>query len=151
MTDIEFMTDFPDGEVGSDASLILDRNTGGFFAFTTTSTTTPSSTRRGLREQRSTIGITSKPVTIMGRPVRTEDIRDEVLPGHLTRRDFVFVTSGRGTRPLEALGPHGGSRWESRLLVREFRSGQDLRTLRKTTVLPGQRVKIHRTECAEPG
>ena len=106
-TDIEFMTDFPDGEVGSDASLILDRNTGRIFCFynyldhdTKFNKERPSRTAVDYRYYLQTSDDHGKTWS------EPRDIRDEVLPGHLTRRDFVFVTSGRGTQTRSGLLVH---------------------------------------------
>ena len=106
-TDIEFMTDFPDGEVGSDASLILDRNTGRIFCFynyldhdTKFNKERPSRTAVDYRYYLQTSDDHGKTWS------EPKDIRDEVLPGHLTRRDFVFVTSGRGTQTRSGLLAH---------------------------------------------
>ena len=106
-TDIKFMTNFPDGEVGSDASLVLDRNTGRMFCFynyldhdTEFNKSRPSKTAVNYRYFLQTSDDHGKTWS------QPKDIRDEVLPGHITKRDFVFITSGRGTQTRSGLIVH---------------------------------------------
>ena len=96
-SEIKFMTDFPDGQVGSDASLILDRTTGKIFCFynyldhdTEFNKSRPSRVAVNYRFYLQTSEDHGK---TWSKPI---DIRDQVLPDSVTKRDFVFVTSGRG-------------------------------------------------------
>jgi len=92
-SEIKFMTDFPDGEVGSDASLILERTTGKIFCFynylnhdTEFNKSRPSRVAVNYRFYLQTSEDHGK---TWSKPI---DIRDQVLPASVTKRDFVFVT-----------------------------------------------------------
>lgn len=98
-TETEFVTEFPDGKVGSDAALIVDKTTGEIFCFYNyldhdleINKTRPSKTAVNYRyyvQSSKDHGKTwSKP----------KDIRDDIIPKGVKDRDFVFVTSGRGTQ-----------------------------------------------------
>lgn len=96
-TDVEFITQFPDGKVGSDPSLIVDKTTGEIFCFYNfldhdleINKTRPSKVAVNYRyyvQSSKDHGKTwSEP----------KDIRDSIIPKGVKDRDFVFVTSGRG-------------------------------------------------------
>ena len=147
-SEIDFITKFPDGQVGSDASLVLIVKQAGFFAFTTTSIMTRSSISPDLPGQQLTIATFYRQATTTERPGRnrktfeTRFCRSNNQAGfrlyHLWTRDSNSFGTDR---------PHGSSCWESRLLIWEFRSGQDLGSLEKSvTILTCQRIQIHRTE-----
>lgn len=98
-TDTEFVTDFPDGKVGSDAALLVDKTTGEIFCFYNfldhdleINKTRPSRTavnyRHYVQSSKDHGKTWSKP----------KDIRDDIMPKHVKERDFVFITSGRGTQ-----------------------------------------------------
>ncbi|MFC4991610.1 sialidase family protein [Rubritalea tangerina] len=96
-TDIDFITNFPEGEVGSDPALIVDKTTGEIFCFynyldhnTEFNKKRPSKTavdyRHYVQSSKDNGKTWSKP----------KDIRDQIMPDHVKPRDFVFITSGRG-------------------------------------------------------
>ena len=96
-TETEFITKFPDGQVGSDPSLIVDRVTGEIFCFYNyldhdlkINKTRPSKTavnyRHYVQSSKDNGKTWSKP----------KDIRDDILPEGIKDREFVFITSGRG-------------------------------------------------------
>jgi sialidase-1 len=94
---VDFITDYPDGEVASDPSLIVDRETEEIFLFYNyldhdleINKTRPSKTavnyRYRVRSSKDHGKTWSEPI----------DIRDDIVPSHIGDRDFIFVTSGRG-------------------------------------------------------
>ncbi len=96
-SEVEFMTDFPDGKVGSDPSLIVDKTTGEIFCFYNfldhdleVNKTRPSKTavnyRHYVQSSKDHGKTWSKP----------KDIRDDIMPEGIKERDFIFITSGRG-------------------------------------------------------
>lgn len=98
-TDIEFVTEFPDGKVGSDPALIVDKTTGEIFCFYNfldhdleVNKTRPSKTavnyRHYVQSSKDHGKTWSKP----------KDIRDDIMPKGVKERDFVFITSGRGVQ-----------------------------------------------------
>ncbi|HAD21294.1 MAG TPA: exo-alpha-sialidase [Opitutae bacterium] len=106
-SDIDFITNFPDGEVGSDASLVVERETGKILCFynyldhdTKFNKSRPSKTAVNYRYFLQTSHDHGKTWS------QPRDIRDEILQDHLTRRDFVFVTSGRGMQTRSGLIIH---------------------------------------------
>ena len=106
-SDIDFITNFPDGEVGSDASLVMERETGKILCFynyldhdTKFNKSRPSKTAVNYRYFLQTSDDHGKTWS------QPRDIRDEILQDHLTRRDFVFVTSGRGMQTRSGLIIH---------------------------------------------
>jgi sialidase-1 len=106
-SDIDFITNFPDGEVGSDASLVVERETGKILCFynyldhdTKFNKSRPSKTAVNYRYFLQTSDDHGKNWS------QPRDIRDEILEDHLTRRDFVFVTSGRGMQTRSGLIIH---------------------------------------------
>ena len=98
-SEVEFVTNYPDGQVASDAALIVDKTTGEIFLFYNfldhdleINKTRPNKTavnyRYHVRSSKDNGKSWSDPV----------DIRDDIVPAHVGDRDFVFITSGRGTQ-----------------------------------------------------
>jgi sialidase-1 len=98
-TETEFVTDFPDGQVGSDPALIVDKQTGEIFCFYNyldhdleINKTRPSRTavnyRHYVQSSKDHGKTWSKP----------KDIRDDIMPKGVKERDFVFITSGSGVQ-----------------------------------------------------
>lgn len=96
---VEFVTAFPDGQVGSDPALIVDKTTGEIFCLYNylnhdleINKTRPSKTavnyRHYVQSSKDHGKTWSKP----------KDIRDDIMPKHVKERDFVFITSGRGVQ-----------------------------------------------------
>lgn len=94
---VKFVTDYPDGQVASDAALIVDRETEEIFLIYNyldhdleINKTRPSKTavnyRYRVRSSKDHGKTWSEPT----------DIRDDIVPNHVGDRDFIFVTSGRG-------------------------------------------------------
>ena len=106
-SEIDFITKFPDGQVGSDASLVLDLKTGRIFCFynyldhdTEFNKSRPSRTAVNYRYFLQTSDDHGKTWS------QPKDIRDEVLSAQITKRDFVFITSGRGAQTPSGLIVH---------------------------------------------
>jgi len=96
-SDVEFITKFPDGQVGSDPSLIVDRSTGEIFCFYNyldhdleINKTKPSRTAVNYRHYVQSSKDHGKTWS------KSKDIRDDIMPAGVKERDFVFITSGRG-------------------------------------------------------
>jgi len=98
-TTTEFVTEFPDGKVGSDPALIVDKTTGEIFCFYNyldhdleINKTRPSKVAVNYRHYVQSSKDHGKTWS------EPKDIRDDIMPKHVKARDFVFITSGRGTQ-----------------------------------------------------
>lgn len=96
-SEIEFLTNFPDGQVGSDPSLIVDKITGKIFCFYNyLDHDLPINKNRPSRvavNYRYYVQSSDDHGKTWSKP---KDIREDILPKGVKDRAFVFVTSGRG-------------------------------------------------------
>lgn len=98
-TKTEFVTDFPDGKVGSDPALIVDKQTGEIFCFYNfldhdleVNKTRPKKTAVNYRHYVQSSKDHGKTWS------EPKDIRDDIVPPNVKERDFIFITSGRGVQ-----------------------------------------------------
>lgn len=96
-TDMELMTNFPKGEVGSDPSLIVNKKNGEIFCFYNyqdhNSEFNKSAPNKRAVDYRHYVQSSKDHGKTWSEP---KDIREEIMPDHVGKRDFVFISSGRG-------------------------------------------------------
>jgi len=96
-TDMELMTTFPQGEVGSDPSLIVDKNSGVIFCFYNyldhNSDFNKKAPNKRAVDYRHYVQSSKDHGKTWSKP---KDIRKEIMPEGVKERDFVFISSGRG-------------------------------------------------------
>lgn len=96
-TDMELMTTFPKGEVGSDPSLIVNKKTGKIFCFYNyldhNSEFNKKAPGKRAVDYRHYVQSSKDHGKTWSKP---RDIREEIMPDHVQARDFVFISSGRG-------------------------------------------------------
>ncbi len=99
-SDIEFVTKFPKGEVGSDPSMIVDRMTGEIFCFYNYldhndefNIKQKKAKKARAVDYRHYVQSSKDHGKTWSKP---RDIRDQIMPDHVAKDAFVFISSGRG-------------------------------------------------------
>lgn len=96
-TDLELLTNFPKGEVDSDPSLMVDKTTGEIFCFYNyldhNSEYNKAQKAKRNVDYRHYVQSSKDHGKTWSEP---KDIREQIMPEHVKKNDFVFITSGRG-------------------------------------------------------